>query len=71
MDGVTWSNHSGTVIIVPELEEWLWHNQASLCRYLNISNTDLEVWVEEFAKKHRTNEYASYRERKPNLVHTH
>ena len=54
LDGVTWSNHSGTVIIVPELEEWLWHNQASLCRYLDISNTDLEVWVEEFAKKHGT-----------------
>ncbi|MEW5952506.1 MAG: hypothetical protein AB1815_01935 [Bacillota bacterium] len=51
---VTWQGDSGAVVLVPELEEWLWHNEASLCKRLGISTADLQIWVEEYVKKKNT-----------------
>lgn len=51
---VTWQGDSGAVVLVPELEEWLWHNEASLCSRLGISTADLQIWVEEYARKKNT-----------------
>jgi len=48
---ITWHGNSGAVVLVPELEEWLWHNEASLCKLLGISTQDLQNWIEEYAMK--------------------
>ena len=54
LDRVTWQGDSGAVVLVPELEEWLWHNEASLCRRLGISTADLQIWVDEYSRKKNT-----------------
>ncbi len=46
---VTWKNHSGAVVLVLELEEWLWCNPASLCSYYGINSSQLREWMREFA----------------------
>lgn len=53
LDGVSWQGHSGAVVMVPELEEWLWHNEPSVCRRLGISSGDLQAWIEEFAVRQK------------------
>lgn len=52
LDMVSWKDNSGAVVLVPELEEWLWHNEASMCAHLGISNGNLDLWIKEFAIKH-------------------
>jgi hypothetical protein len=49
--GVSWKDHSGAVVLVPELEEWLWHDEASLCSYYEISQTKLSEWIEIYTNK--------------------
>jgi hypothetical protein len=46
---VSWKDRSKCIIIVPELEEWLWHNEASIWSHINISDRDLGNWIENFA----------------------
>ncbi|MCX7045571.1 MAG: hypothetical protein NTX50_08830 [Candidatus Sumerlaeota bacterium] len=46
---VTWKSHSSAIVIVPELEEWLWHNNASISGYYGIAPLKLKLWIEEFA----------------------
>ncbi|MCP4350029.1 MAG: hypothetical protein GY795_31505 [Desulfobacterales bacterium] len=48
---ITWENRAGAVVIVSELEEWLWYNHASLCNHLSINDGVLNNWIEEYAKK--------------------
>ncbi len=48
---ITWKDHSGAVVLVPELEEWLWHNPASLCGYYGITAQRLTYWIDEYAAK--------------------
>jgi hypothetical protein len=43
LDGVTWTDRSAAVVIVPELEEWLWHCPASVARHLGVSAADLDT----------------------------
>jgi len=54
LDGVTLKDNSGAVVLVPELEEWLWHNDSSICKRLGISSDNLKVWAREFAGKQKT-----------------
>jgi len=49
LDQVTWRDNSEAVAIVPELEEWLWHNQASIHAHLGVSAQELDRWVAEYA----------------------
>jgi NADH:ubiquinone oxidoreductase subunit len=48
---VTWEDRSEAVVIVPELEEWLWHDQAALAGRLHTSVTDLQQHIQNFADK--------------------
>jgi len=49
LDDVSWKNRSAAVVIVPELEEWLWHNVASFCSHFGITQMRLNGWVDDFA----------------------
>jgi len=54
LDSVTWKDNSGAVVLVPELEEWLWQNDSSICRRFGVSGDDLRNWTAEFAGRQRT-----------------
>jgi hypothetical protein len=49
LEGVTWADRSAAVVMVPELEEWLWHCPASLGRYLDLSDVEFEQTAERAA----------------------
>ncbi|HXB71624.1 MAG TPA: hypothetical protein VNY05_25530 [Candidatus Acidoferrales bacterium] len=43
LDGVTWTNRSAAVVVVPEMEEWLWHCPASVAGYLGSNAAEFEI----------------------------
>ena len=43
LDGVTWTDRSAAVVVVPELEEWLWHCPTSIARYLGSNAAELDA----------------------------
>ena len=45
LDGVTWIGRSAAIVVVPELEEWLWRCPASVARHLGSNSDDLERLV--------------------------
>lgn len=53
LDGVTWAEHSGVVVVVPELEEWLWHSTSAISTYFRVGQDALVGWVNEYAAKRR------------------
>lgn len=54
LDSVTWKDNSGAVVLVPELEEWVWQNESSICKRFGISEDNLKNWVFDFAVKQKT-----------------
>jgi hypothetical protein len=48
---VTWEDRSEAVVIFPELEEWLWHDQYALASFLKTNVRGLEQHVQNFADK--------------------
>jgi hypothetical protein len=46
LDNVTWQDRSAAVVLVPELEEWLWHNRASIARQIRSSSAELDRMVQ-------------------------
>lgn len=48
LDTYTWKGKSTTVILDPELEEWLWHNLPSIATHLRWSVPKLEQAIENF-----------------------
>lgn len=49
LDGVTWENRSAAVVLMPELEEWLWHCPASLAGLLGLSKAEFDALAARFA----------------------
>ena len=43
LDGVTWIERSAAVVVVPELEEWLWHGSTSVARYLGMIEAEFDT----------------------------
>jgi hypothetical protein len=43
LDGVTWTDRSGAVVIVPELEEWLWGCPTSIARHLELTAAEFDA----------------------------
>ena len=43
LDGVTWADRSAAVVVVPELEEWLWRCPASIARCLESNAAELDI----------------------------
>ena len=52
---VTWEGRSDAVAVVPEIEEWLWHDPSTLGRQLAISSAKLQEHVRRFAEKRNAN----------------
>lgn len=48
---VTWKNRSLPVVVVPEIEEWLWHGTSAIRFHFGIDEETLQQWVEEFAER--------------------
>lgn len=48
---VTWQDRSEAVVIIPELEEWIWHDQGALARLLKTNSAELQQQVQSFADK--------------------
>jgi hypothetical protein len=51
---VTWRDHSEAVVVVPEIEEWIWRHSASVARHLGIGTDKLLQWIERFCALHGT-----------------
>ncbi len=49
LDSGSWKDASSAIVLVPELEEWIWHDREALCRYLAISASDLDEWIGDYA----------------------
>ena len=47
LEQVSWRDRCAAVVIVPELEEWLWHNPASIAKVLNVSAADLNQTADD------------------------
>jgi hypothetical protein len=43
LDDMSWRDRSNVVVIDPELEEWLWHNPASIAKTLDCSVSSLRL----------------------------
>lgn len=51
LDSYTWSGNSSVTILVPELEQWLWHSENALLSYCRISPDQLNLWLTERSGK--------------------
>ncbi len=51
LDGVTWQGHSGTVVLVPELEEWIWYDPDAVCQCLRLTPPESAQLVTTYADR--------------------
>ena len=69
MDSVTWTERHGAIVLVPELEEWLWHCEPALRAHFKIDESDLQRWSEEFALLHNQSVAQTKRAKPKELFH--
>lgn len=50
MDSFSWSGNSTVVVLVPELEEWLWHCENAVAAHCEVTTVQLSQWLEAYAK---------------------
>lgn len=50
LNSVTWKDRSAANVLVPELEEWLWHCPAAIGAWIKENDATLDAWQEEFAR---------------------
>lgn len=70
LNGSSWKNSSAVIIIVPELERWLWFCENAVADHYAITRTTLQSWVNDRAgqmdiaaddlKKHKPKELFEY-----------
>lgn len=51
LDAYTWSGNSAITVLVPELEQWLWHCENAVVDYCGVTPAQLVEWTEEYAQK--------------------
>ena len=51
LNGVTWHQRASAVVLVPELEEWLWRCPESIARHLGVRDSDFIALVEQAAQR--------------------
>ncbi|WP_018411100.1 methylation-associated defense system protein MAD4 [Methyloversatilis thermotolerans] len=51
LDAYTWSGNSAVVVLVPELEQWLWHCENAVAAHCGVTTAQLGEWVAERAQK--------------------
>lgn len=50
LDRFTWSNNHTVIVLVPELEQWLWSCGNALVAYYKINSEQLEQWKQDKAR---------------------
>lgn len=51
LDTYTWSGNSAVVVLVPELEQWLWHCENAVATHCGVTTVQLGQWIAERAQK--------------------
>ena len=51
LDAYTWSGNSAVAVLVPELEQWLWHCEIAVAVHCDVTVAQLDEWVAERAQK--------------------
>jgi hypothetical protein len=51
LDSYTWKDNSAVIVLVPELEQWLWFCENALATHYAITVKQLAQWVDERAAK--------------------
>jgi hypothetical protein len=51
LDRFTWSGNHAVVVLIPELEQWLWYCESAVAAHCAISTEQLGQWVEERAAR--------------------
>jgi hypothetical protein len=54
LDSYSWSTNSAVVVLVPELEQWLWHCENAVAAHCGVTTAELEQWIAERAQKLRS-----------------
>jgi hypothetical protein len=49
LNGVTWADNLAALVVVPELEEWLWHCPAALARFMGLNLTEFDSVTDPLA----------------------
>lgn len=53
LDSYTWCGKSAVVVLVPELEQWLWHCENAVAAHCGVTVAQLEQWVDDCAQRLR------------------
>jgi hypothetical protein len=51
LDGVTWLHRASALVLLPELEEWLWHCQRSIALHLRMTEGELSASMQRAASR--------------------
>jgi hypothetical protein len=51
LDSSTWTDRSAAIVVVPEIEEWLWHCPQSIAGHFDISVDKLNALVTQLSTK--------------------
>ncbi|MBK5931883.1 methylation-associated defense system protein MAD4 [Halochromatium salexigens] len=51
LDAYTWKDKSAVIILVPELEQWIWYCESALLNHCGITNEQLQGFVDAYARK--------------------
>lgn len=67
LDGVTWTDRSAAIVVVPELEEWLWHCPTGVARCLGSEAGKAEEAISHEVDRLQLPRERCYRERPKEL----
>ena len=49
LDSFTWEDNSATIVLNPELEQWLWHCEQAVAKHFGMAAEQLQQWCEKYA----------------------
>lgn len=53
LDAYTWCGNSAVTVLVPELEQWLWHCESAVAAHCGVTADELEQWLADLSQKLR------------------
>ncbi len=53
LDSYTWSDNSCVAVLVPELEQWLWHCESAVAAHCGVTAVELDQWLADLSQKLR------------------
>jgi hypothetical protein len=67
LDSSTWTNRSAAIVVVPEIEEWLWHCPRSIAGHVEMTVDRLNVLATQLSTKFSRSRDGCLRERPKEL----